>query len=448
VSWRRALCLIAVLAAARNLHAQQAPPSASESEEAADFARRAALSALHGPPKLFLDALDADGILRRAVGSPAWGALAARQRESLRGFLRGHFLEALGSRGGGGEVSWISVSPAEADGAVPVNLGLSYGASSLKTRWITRRSPRGWAIEDVRLSDPGISLADEVRAALGPQPLVPKNTAREARSRALPRILALVGIALVVGVAAPRLSAGRRRLLYLMAAVPALLLAVDGGLAVHRARSESFALTQPAAEPWREREREAMAAEDAGQPELAREAWRRAIGAGAPAGPILFRLGAALRGRGDLERAEDEFHAALAASPPAPGAGRELAMLALARGRSDEARRLLVQYLAATGPDPDSLAALAVAETNLGAADAAVRTIDQAADLVLEGTRRAELRAQIHARTGDAAGAVVALRPLDAAGTLDRAALRADPAYLPIAADPAWVAFLNEGKSK
>ena len=134
--------------------------------------------------------------------------------------------------------------------------------------------------------------------------------------------------------------------------------------------------------------------------------------------------------------------------PPAPGAARELALIALSRGRSDEARPLLEQYVAATGPDPDALAALAVAQTNLGGAAAAVKTIDQAADLVPDGTRRAELRAQIHARTGDAAGAVAALRALDAAGGLDRAALRADPAYLPIAADPAWVGFLNESRSK
>lgn len=438
---------MAALAVASASSAQA--PSASEAEEAADFARRAALGALHGPQKIFLDAIDADGILHRSVGNPAWGALAPRQRDSLRAFLRGHFLEALaGSAAGGGDISWISVSPAEPDGAFPVNVGLSYGASTLKTRWLTRRSPRGWAIEDVRLSDPGISLADEVRAALGPQPLSPRNTSREARARAIPRILALIGIGLVVAVAAPRLSRDRRRLLYLVAAVPALLLTVDGGLAIHRARSEAYALIPPPAEPWREIEKEAIAAEDAARPELARDAWRRAMDAGAPAGPILFRLGALSRARGDLASAEDELRRALAVKPPAPGAARELALIALSRGRSDEARPLLEQYVAATGPDPDALAALAVAQTNLGGAAAAVKTIDQAADLVPDGTRRAELRAQIHARTGDAAGAVAALRALDAAGGLDRAALRADPAYLPIAADPAWVGFLNESRSK
>jgi hypothetical protein len=39
---------------------------------------------------------------------------------------------------------------------------------------------------------------------------------------------------------------------------------------------------------------------------------------------------------------------------------------------------------------------------------------------------------------------VAALRPLALAGRLDREALRSDPAYLPIATDPAWVRFLSE----
>ena len=231
----------------------------------------------------------------------------------------------------------------------------------------------------------------------------------------------------------------------MMAAVPAVLFAVDGALAVHRARSEAYTLTSPPPEPWREHEKDALAAEDAGQPALAAEAWRRAVDAGAPPGSIHFRLGIAARGKGETEAAEAEFRKALAASPPAPGAGRELALLALGRRRFEEARGLLEEYVARTGPDPDALSALAVAQTNLGQADAAVRTVDTAAALVPDGTRRAELRAQIHARTGDAAGTVASLRSLESTGTLDRAALRADPAYLPIATDPAWVSFLAEG---
>jgi tetratricopeptide (TPR) repeat protein len=169
---------------------------------------------------------------------------------------------------------------------------------------------------------------------------------------------------------------------------------------------------------------------------------------GAPAGPIAFRLGVAARARGETEAAEREFRDALAASPPAPGASRELGLIALARGQADEARGLLEQYVQATGPDPDALAALAVAQSNLGKKEDAVRSVDAAAALLPEGPRRGELRAQIHARTGDAAGAVASLRPLAESGALDRAALRSDPAYLPIATDPVWVGFLNESSTR
>ena len=439
--------LVAALALAASLRGQA--PSVPESEEAAEFARRAALGALHGPPKIFLDALDADGILRHALGNAEWSALAPRQRDSLRAFVRGRFLEALaGPSGAPGDVAWVSLAEASADGTIPVTLGLSYGGSSLKTRWLARRTPRSWAIEDVRLVDPGISLAAEVRAALGPSPLQPRDTAHEARARAVPRVLALLAIGVIVAVAAPRLERPRRRLLFVMASVPALLFAVDGVLAVRRARSESYALVPPAAEPWREREREAIAAEDAGRTDDAREAWRRAVAEGAPAGPIAFRLGVAARARGDSDESEREFRGALAASPPAPGAARELALIALAHGRPDEAAPLLQQYLDAAGPDPDALAALAVAQTNLGRTAEAVRSVDAAAALVPEGPRRGELRAQIHARTGDAAGAVASLRPLAAAGAVERNTLRADPAYLPIATDPVWVAFLDEGAAR
>ena len=65
-------------------------------------------------------------------------------------------------------------------------------------------------------------------------------------------------------------------------------------------------------------------------------------------------------------------------------------------------------------------------------------------ELAGPGSRGAELEAQVRARAGDAGGAIAALRPLAQEGRLDRSVLRADPAYLPIATDPAWVIFLNE----
>ncbi len=118
--------------------------------------------------------------------------------------------------------------------------------------------------------------------------------------------------------------------------------------------------------------------------------------------------------------------------------------MALAEGRNAEARTLLTRYLREAGPDPDTLSTLAVVESNLGDTPAAVRAIREARSLLPEGWKRAELEAQIYARAGNAAAAIAALRPLAADGHLDRRALRSDPAYLAIATDPGWVAFLGE----
>jgi hypothetical protein len=121
--------------------------------------------------------------------------------------------------------------------------------------------------------------------------------------------------------------------------------------------------------------------------------------------------------------------------------------MALTEGRSADARARFVNYLEATGPDPDTLASLAVAETNLGNTEAAVAAVESARSLIGESWRRAELEAEIYARAGNASATVAALRPLEGLGRLDRDALRADPAYLRIATDPAWVAFLSETPS-
>ncbi len=101
------------------------------------------------------------------------------------------------------------------------------------------------------------------------------------------------------------------------------------------------------------------------------------------------------------------------------------------------------------GPDPDALSLLAVVQTNLGRGSEAIRSIADARALVTgEGWRGEELEAQVRARAGDAAGCVAALRQLESQGELDRSALRSNPEYLPIATDPAWVAFLNEKRKK
>jgi tetratricopeptide (TPR) repeat protein len=257
----------------------------------------------------------------------------------------------------------------------------------------------------------------------------------------------LVVIALVVLVAAPRLSGEKRHLLYLIAAAPAVLFAGDGILAVRRVLSEPYSIPDRfPSEPWAQASDAALRAERAGRFEEAREEWALALAAGEDAGPIEYQIGLAYRARGELEHARGQFERAIRENPPAPGAAREIAAIALAAGRQAEAEQWLKAYASMAGPDPDSLALIAVVESNLGKPRESVEAIREARAMVGEGWRAAELEARIRARAGDAAGAVTALRPLEAEGRLDRRALRADPDYVRIATDPAWVAFLNEKK--
>ena len=106
-------CLLAVAAAlglAAALVAQE-PVVGIQAEEAADFARRAALAALHGPPKVFLESIDADGILRRLLGSPVWSGLTERQRALLRTVVREHFAQSLAPMAdASAEVAFASVA--------------------------------------------------------------------------------------------------------------------------------------------------------------------------------------------------------------------------------------------------------------------------------------------------------------------------------------------------
>jgi hypothetical protein len=324
-------------------------------------------------------------------------------------------------------------------------MGLHYGTAVLKTRWMVSRTPRGWLVEDVILVDPGLSLASEVGRLLGPRPVLPRDRAREARARALPRLLGLLAVVAVGLVFSRRVPRERWPLLWVTAAVPSILFLIDGALAVRRALKEPFALVEVLpAQRWRELEKAAMQEQREGNGEAARTAWEKAIELGAPRAPVYYQMGISARAGGETAQAKRDFERALAEKPSAPGAGKELALIALAEGRQADARGLLEDYLRATGPDPDTLSTLAVVRTNLGDTAGAVQAIESARALVGESWKKAELEAQIYARSGDAASTVAALRPLEGQSRLNRSALRADPAFLAIATDPAWVAFLGE----
>ncbi|MEO8432212.1 MAG: hypothetical protein ABI592_11935 [Acidobacteriota bacterium] len=425
----------------RPLRAEAGP---ADLEEAAEVARRSAGDLLHSSAaRLFSEALDADGILARRLGARAWSSLADRQREQLRAGVRERFVRTLAVPRTQGDIAW-STARADGDG-VDVFIGLRLSGRVLKTRWVMHRAGSGWKIGDVVLVDPGVSIARAAEQSLGPRPVERRTAGEEFWSNAAPRAGAMAVIALLTAAIAARIRREWRRLLYLTAAAPLALLAIDGVLAVRRALLEPYVVSQGAREErWRKFEQMAFAAEREGRAEEAREHWIRALSAGGPPGPIEYQIGLAARAHGDAEGARAALERALAAPEPAPGADKELAAIDAAAGRFAEADARLRRYLAAAGPDPDSLSIRAVVQTNLEKNADALETVREARALVGEGWKGQLLEAQIRARAGDAAGCVAALRGLESEGVLDRSLLRSDPLYLPIATDPAWVAFLNE----
>ena len=432
---------VAILAAPVVLSAQLSAPAV---EEAAERGRRAAEALLRGQRGPFEAALATDSIAAGFLGDPVWSGLSQRQRERLRRVIREHFVETLEPpRGTSGEVAWSAGRP-EGD-AVALFLGLHYPAGTLKTRWLLARTSGGWVVRDVFLTDPGISIAGEAMRSIGREAIRRRDPARSARAAAFPRALGLAAILVVILAVGRRLPANGRRILFLTAAAPAVLFAVDGGLAVRRALSESYSVPEvlsPA--PWRTAERQALRAQREGRLDDAARAWERAVAAGAPAAPADYQMGLALAAAGRKEEARAAFLRALTRSPAAPGASKELALAALAQGNSAEARNRLETYVAEAGPDPDSLSALAVAQANEGESERAVESVEQARVLMADRWKGVRLQSQVYARAGNGAKTVETLRILESEGGLDRESLRSDPAYMPIATDPAWVAFLSE----
>lgn len=434
-----------LLAASGNLGAEMTP---LDIEEGAEFTRRVAGAAIGRRERVFFEALDAEGIAARVAGLEAWRGLTARQKERLRTLVREHFAATLTPSGafppGQARIAWSSARP-DGEDTLLVDLGLQFGDKTLKTRWRVERVGEGWRIADIALSDPGISLARSAARVLGTSRPRRRDRREQARAEALPRLLGLAAIALVVIFASRRLSPSRRPLLYLTALAPALLFAIDGTLAVRRALSEPWVLPEaPPRDVWRHEQDLALAAQNDGRFEDAERRWRRAAARGAPPAPIAYQIGQAKRQRGDLTAARLEFDRALADPEPAPGAARELAVMALEKRENAEARELLGRYLDAAGPDPDTLSLLAVVEANLGQEEASLEAIAAARRMVEDASGGALLEARLRARAGDAKGTVAALRTRESREPVDRGALRSDPAYLPIATDPAWVAFLAE----
>ncbi|MGH9400148.1 MAG: hypothetical protein ACRD00_07250 [Thermoanaerobaculia bacterium] len=402
------------------------------------------MAAVRGPQNVFNEALDADSSLVKRIGADVWEQLTARQKERLRAAVRGHFALSLAApRGASADVAWAWTLPEP--GAVQVLLGIRLNDRILKTRWTVRRVGAGWKISDVRLVDPGISLAASAVHALGPAPVRRRDRAEAAFWIGMSRVAGVLAIGAVVVLAWRRVAPDKRILLLLTASAPAVLFLVDGALAAGRALSEPYVIAEETpGEAWRPAEQRALQAQRDGRLAAAREQWDHAVLAGAPKALAAYQKGLLAGRQADPAAARADFLHALEGPEPAPAAARELALMAVAGGDNAQARQYLRQYIEAAGPDPESLQLVAVVETNLGDTGAALAAMHDARLLLADQGKGTQLEAQVRARAADAAGTVQALRGLAREGAVDRAVLRADPAYLPIATEPVWVAFLNE----
>ena len=356
-------------------------------------------------------AIQTDEILEKKLGSEAWRGLTERQKNVLRAVTRERFAGMLGppSPVAGGAIAWSQELRREG-GPADVIVGIAIGEKTLKTRWRVKPEASGWRIEDVVLTDPGISLASAAAESLGAEPVRRQPLWPRAARQVLPWLGLLAVLGVVVRLAAPAIAPERRPILYRASAIPAAVVVAGAVVAAIRVISQPYVV--------------------------------HIEGAGTP--PVTaYDRGLAAKQGGDTQAARRAFEEALASAAPAPGASRELAVMELEAGRLPDAEKHIAQYLAAAGPDPDALALEAVIEANLGKRKEAVEAIAAARRLLGPGPKAAELEAKIRARAADAPGAVAALRPLLSQG-VTREALRSDPSYLVIATDPVWVRFLNE----
>jgi hypothetical protein len=428
------LIVLLVLCTTPFLEAQEGPVEA---------AKRLAIAVVAGPKSLFLEALDVDGLLEKQVGPEAWHDLTGRQRDLLRSAARERFLAALAppSPAASG-VAWSAALPPASDGGQDALVGLRLGGQVLKTRWLLRRPADRWRIRDVVLSDPGISLAQATAAGFGTRPLVARRGRTRVLAGLLPPLAALVVIAIVVALAAPRLPPPRRRILNLAAAGAALVFLVAGVAAAGRGFAHPYDLVPPAAgPPWRASQERARAAERAGRAEEARAGWERALREGPPVGSVAYERGLAARQRGDAASARLSSRAlsprARRRPEPARRSPRSTPRRDACRMRSG--RSPVTSPLRARIPRPRR--SRPSSPRNLGKTAEAVASIGQARRLSADGSRGAELEAQIRARP-----ATPEAPSLSCARSPGPRALRADPAYLTIATDPAWMAFINESR--
>jgi tetratricopeptide (TPR) repeat protein len=438
-----ALFAAALSCAAMPLAAEESTLSPPHLEEAASVARSAAAALAANRPGVFEESLDRDALLRRAVGDTAT-LLTEDQRRRVQLALRHSISRALRPPPGSAwNVQLLSIRTDRGEAVIALLIGGSDG--HLKTEWRMRPRHDEWRTQDVWLSDSARSLAEESVEALGPPPIAAKRERKANVQRAFsPRAAGLAAVVVLVAIFQRHVRRRQRWVLFLVAAVPALLFVLDGALAISRIWAEPVTLRLSGDSS---RMLATARFQDAvGKRNLprARVAADRAVSAGARPQPLALALGRLAEGENQPAVARQQYEAALRAPRPAPGAWAGLARLNAAAGDHEGAAQQWERYLAAVPPDAGSLSLLAISLGRLQKFPEARAAVARAIDLDPAEPALDGLAARLAGAAGDATGTIESLREEERQRPIDRGALAQDPNFVPIAQDLAWKAFLAE----
>jgi tetratricopeptide (TPR) repeat protein len=421
------------------------PLTAAELEEASAVAVHTADALARGRSFLLREALDELSLVGSAVGPPFLPGLTTRQNRQLSDRL---LLEIAGpfttTRSPKNPVHVLAAGGR--NGQAVITLLLPSASGDLKTDWKLKLRHGEWRLEDIVLSDTARSIRQEAIESLGPPPIARwRQRKAEAKRAAWPRAAGLAAVALIMAIFLRHLRGSQRWLVLSIAAVPAILFAVDGSLAVSRIWNEPVEVRLADSTPRNRILRRFQLAVSTREGDGARRAAAEAIAIGAAPEPLHFVLARLAEDQGHLPEASHEYELSLAPPVPAPGGLAGLARIAFAQGNSREAVENWDRYFAQTAPDPISLVLKAAALGRNGDGPAAQACLENAIAIAPERPEAYDLSARIAAAIqGDEATAILRLREEEKLRRIDRLALAGDPTFSLIANKAAWKAFLVE----
>ena len=440
-----ALAASATLLAATPLRAQDgAPLTAAEREEASSVAVHTANALVRGRSVLLREVIDELSIVGSAIGPSFLSGLTARQNRQIADRLAAAMSEPFAaSRNPKAAVRVLDADGRDGQASIAVLMPSPSG--DLKADWKLRLRHGEWRLEDIVLSDTGRSIRREAIDSLGSPPIARwRQTRAEAKQAAWPRAAGLLAVVLLTAVFLRRLRGLQRWVILSIAAVPAILFAVDGFLAVSRIWNEPVELRMADVTPLNRTLHRFQLAVNARDLDAARRAAAEAVAGGAAAQPLHFVIGRLEEDLGHLPEAASEYQTSLAPPSPAAGAWAGLARISFEKKNYRESIGDWDRYLEQTAPDPTSLVMKAAALGRDGQGPAAQDCLAKAIEIDPSRPEAYDLSSRIAAIQGDETTAISRLREEERLRRIDRSALAEDPTYSLLAEKEAWKAFLAE----